>query len=72
MDELLDEPLQKLLRTRSAAGHAPAWVRTVPDTTDIGYSLRGTHGRMVAQRTVEVDCGQGLRKRYVLEAPISG
>lgn len=72
VDELLDEPLQKLLRTRAAAGHAPAWVRTVPDSTDVGYSLRGTHGRMVAQRTVEVDCGQGLRKRYVLEAPISG
>lgn len=72
VDELLDAPLQRLLRTLSAGGHVPTQVRTVPDSTNIGYSLRGTHGRMVAQRTVEVDFGQGLRKRYVVEAPVSG
>jgi len=72
VDELLDAPLQRLLRTLSAGGHVPTQVRTVPDSTDIGYSLQGTHGRMVAQRTVEVDFGQGLRKRYLVEAPVSG
>lgn len=72
VDELLEAPLQRLLRRLSAGGYVPTEVRTVPDSTDVGYSLRGSAGRMIAQRTVEVDCGQGLSKRYVIEAPVSG
>jgi hypothetical protein len=28
--------------------------------------MRGVQGTLVARRTVEVDCGHGLRKRYVI------
>ncbi|MFI5585747.1 DUF6345 domain-containing protein [Amycolatopsis sp. NPDC051758] len=70
VDEALDAPLQRLLRRLSAGGRVPAEVRTIPDSTAVGYALRGDDGAQVARRTVEVDCGEGLAKRYVLEAPL--
>jgi Fe-S cluster assembly ATPase SufC len=42
----------------------------VPDTTEVGYDLRGNEGRLVARREVEVDFGGGIRKRYEVVAPI--
>ena len=42
----------------------------VPETTEIGYDVRGNHGRLVARREVEVDFGGGIRKRYEVIAPI--
>jgi len=71
VDDLLTEPLQRLLRRLSVGGHVPTVVRTVPDSTDVGYAVRGVRGTLVARRTVEVDCGHGLRKRYVIEAPVA-
>ncbi|SFW84756.1 DUF6345 domain-containing protein [Amycolatopsis australiensis] len=70
VDEALDAPLQRLLRRLSAGGRVPAEVRTIPDSTAVGYALRGDDGAQVIRRTVEVDCGAGLAKRYVLEAPL--
>ncbi|MGW3961351.1 DUF6345 domain-containing protein [Amycolatopsis sp. NPDC005003] len=70
VDEALDAPLQRLLRRLAAGGRVPAEVRTIPDSTAVGYALRGDDGAPVVRRTVEVDCGAGLAKRYVLEAPL--
>ncbi len=42
----------------------------VPDTTEVGYHLCGNEGRLVARREVEVDYGEGIRKRYEVIAPI--
>ncbi len=70
VDEALDAPLQRLLRRLTAGGRVPAEVRTIPDSTAVGYALRGDDGAQVVRRTVEVDCGAGLAKRYVLEAPL--
>ncbi|WP_370962263.1 DUF6345 domain-containing protein [Amycolatopsis sp. cg9] len=70
VDEALDAPLQRLLRRLSAGGRVPAEVREVPDSTAVGYALRGDDGTPCVRRTVEVDCGEGLAKRYVLEAPL--
>ncbi|MFF1614651.1 DUF6345 domain-containing protein [Amycolatopsis sp. NPDC058278] len=70
VDEALDAPLQRLLRRLAAGGRVPAEVRTIPDSTAVGYALRGDDGTPVVRRTVEVDCGAGLAKRYVLEAPL--
>ncbi|UOX92421.1 hypothetical protein MUY14_18020 [Amycolatopsis sp. FBCC-B4732] len=69
VDETLDAPLQRLLRRLAAGGRVPAEVRAVADSTAVGYALRGDDGTQVVRRTVEVDCGEGLAKRYVLEAP---
>ncbi|WIV55607.1 DUF6345 domain-containing protein [Amycolatopsis nalaikhensis] len=70
VDEALDAPLQRLLRRLSAGGRVPAEVRTIPDSTAVGYAMRGDNGEQVVRRTVEVDCGAGLAKRYVVEAPL--
>jgi Family of unknown function (DUF6345) len=42
----------------------------VPDTTEVGYDVRGNEGRLVARREVEVEFGEGIRKRYEVIAPI--
>jgi hypothetical protein len=42
----------------------------VPGTTEVGYDLRGNEGRLVARREVEVEFGEGIRKRYEVIAPI--
>jgi hypothetical protein len=44
--------------------------RPVPGTTEVGYDLRGNEGRLVARREVEVEFGEGIRKRYEVIAPI--
>ncbi|MGH8866765.1 MAG: DUF6345 domain-containing protein [Actinomycetes bacterium] len=72
IDDVLEPGVQRLLRRVAAGGHIPSQVRTVPDTTDIGYALHGGEGTLVARCTLEVDCGEGLRKRYVVEEPLGG
>ena len=42
----------------------------VPETTEVGYHIRGNEGTLVARREVEVDFGGGIRKRYEVIAPI--
>ncbi|RZS43682.1 hypothetical protein EV193_102663 [Herbihabitans rhizosphaerae] len=70
VDEVLDQQQQRLLRRLSASGRVPTNVTVVPETTEVGYSLQNGDGTLVARRTVEVDCGEGLRKQYVLEQPL--
>ena len=52
-------------------GSIPLNFSVVPDSTEIGYSIEGSEARLVAQRAIEVDFGQGLRKRYWITEPIS-
>jgi hypothetical protein len=42
----------------------------VPDTSEVGYHIRGNEGRLVARREVELDFGGGILKRYEVIAPI--
>jgi hypothetical protein len=42
----------------------------VPETTEVGYHIRGNEATLVARREVEVDFGGGIRKRYEVIAPI--
>ena len=53
---------------REAAAEERA--RAVPDTTEVGYDIRGNEGRLVARREIEVDFGDGISKRYEVIAPI--
>lgn len=58
---------------RAAAAREPETAErtaVVPETTEVGYHLRGNEGRLVARREVEVDFGGGIRKRYEVIAPI--
>jgi len=59
---------------RSLAARQPAIAQAaeaVPDTTEIGYHIRGNEGMLVARREVEIDFGGGMRKRYEVIAPIT-
>jgi hypothetical protein len=49
---------------------APVTVNIVPGSTEVGYDLRGNEAVLVVQRSVELDLGQGMRKRYRLVAPL--
>lgn len=58
---------------RALAAREPAIAQAaeaVPDTTEVGYHIRGNEGMLVARREVEVDFGGGIRKRYEVIAPI--
>ncbi|WP_309134208.1 DUF6345 domain-containing protein [Cellulomonas sp.] len=71
IDELLDESLQRRLRRAAAGGRVPSAVHAVPESTEVGYAVRGDAAVLVARREVEVGFGHGLAKRYVLEEPIT-
>jgi hypothetical protein len=48
----------------------PLHYSTVPGTTEIGYDIRSNEARLVAQKIVEIDFGNGYSKLYKLVAPI--
>ena len=58
------------MQAMAARGAAPVSVSVVPGSTEVGYDLRGSSARLVAHRELEVDFGDGLRKRYQVMAPI--
>lgn len=68
VEDLLEAPTQRLLRRLAATGPVPTSIRPVDDSTDVGFAVRGSEGVPVVRREVEVDCGEGLAKRYILEA----
>jgi hypothetical protein len=68
---LLNAAVQRRLRQIASGGHVPEQVEVVPGTDEIGYALRETSAVLVARKTIEVDCGQGLRKRYDVEVPLA-
>ncbi len=53
-----------LLTRWAASGKMPIGFFTVPNSTEIGYDIRGGEAILIARRAVEVDFGNGYRKRY--------
>lgn len=51
-------------------GGMPVGFTTVPDTTEIGYDIRGDEAVVIARKAVEVDFGSGYRKRYWVTTPL--
>lgn len=45
-------------------GGLPLEFTTVPDSTEIGYDIRGDNAVLIARKAVEVNFGSGYRKRY--------
>ncbi|MDQ3784882.1 MAG: DUF6345 domain-containing protein [Actinomycetota bacterium] len=70
IERLLAEQWRKRMQVAAARGAAPLSVSVVPGSTEVGYDLRKGSARLVAQRELEVDFGDGLRKRYQVVAPI--
>ena len=68
LSRLVGEQLRSLMaRSGSIVGFT-----IVPNTTEIGYAIRGDAAELVATRTIEVDFGGGYRKLYRLEAQLFG
>ena len=49
---------------------ADAWRAVRQHVTMVGWDARGGAGSLVARRVVEVDCGAGLAKRFVVQTPV--
>jgi hypothetical protein len=69
-ERLLGEEWRKRLAMWVMSGKMPLHYSTVPGTTEIGYDIRSNEARLVAQKIVEIDFGNGYSKLYKLVAPI--
>lgn len=71
IEQALSEAFARQLATLAVHGSAPRGYTIVPNSTEVGYAIRGNQATLIAQRLVEVDCGQGLRKQYWVRVPLS-
>lgn len=71
IEQELAASFNKLLMRWASTGSMPVAFSTVPNSTEIGYEIRGDDAVLVARRAVEVDFGRGYRKRYWVTTPIS-
>jgi hypothetical protein len=67
----MEDAVQRRLRQIASGGHVPQTVEVVPGTEEVGYALRDTTAVLAARRTIEVELGHGLRKRYDVEVPLA-
>lgn len=71
-ESALSAAVGQRLRDLVARGAVPVAVQTVPGSSEIGYLPRGDLARLVARKAIEVDFGLGYRKRYWVDADITG
>jgi hypothetical protein len=48
----------------------PRSFAVVPGSAEVGYAIQGSNAILVARQEVEVDCGGGFCKRFIVEEPI--
>ena len=51
-------------------GGMPLEFTTVPDSTEIGYDIQGDEVVLIAHKAVEINFGNGYRKRYWVTVPL--
>ncbi len=68
-EELLRNTIQEKLTLRSVDTDRNN-LSEVPESSAVGYDLKGVTGTIVARREYEVDFGIGLKKRYKVTVPI--
>ncbi len=71
-EDVLANAWQQRMKSFIINGSMPRAFGTVPGSLEVGYSIRDNTAILVARQEVEVDFGQGLYKRYVVEEPIYG
>jgi hypothetical protein len=69
-DRLLAAAWQERMKMAVVRGIMPLAFAPVPGSTEVGYVIRGNSAELVARQEVEVDCGSGFLKRFVVESPI--
>jgi hypothetical protein len=50
----------------------PLEFTTVPNSTEIGYDIDGDEAILIARKAIEVNFGNGYRKRYWVTVPLFG
>jgi hypothetical protein len=71
-ERLLAKAFSDRLRSIAFKGDLPVGFGIVPGSTEIGYDVQGDNTVLVAQRAVELDFGEGYKKRYWIKAPLFG
>jgi hypothetical protein len=61
---------QSMLKEWIIEGDMPVAFGVVPGSFEVGYAVDGSTALLVARQEVEVDCGSGYRKRYIVQAPL--
>lgn len=69
-EALLQAAWEKKLRQFLVHGQMPRSFAVVPGSAEVGYAIQGSNAILVARQEVEVDCGGGFCKRFVVEEPI--
>jgi hypothetical protein len=69
-DRLLAAAWQERMKIAVVRGKMPLAFAPVPGSTEVGYVIRGNSAQLVARQEVEVDCGGGFLKRFIVESPI--
>jgi hypothetical protein len=69
-EQLLSQEWSKQMANWAVRGRMPLHSTTVPGSTEVGYEIRGNDAVLVAQKSVEVDFGNGYRKLYRVVTPI--
>jgi len=60
-----------LVRSLASKGDLPMGFSIVPGTTEVGYDIQANQARLIVQRAIELDFGQGYRKRFWIRAPLN-
>lgn len=70
-EQLLATEFGRQMTTAIArGGGAPVEFNTVPGSTEIGYDIQGNDVVLIARKAVEVNYGNGYRKRYWVTVPL--
>jgi len=72
VEDLLANAWQQRMKAFVINGSMPRAFAPVPGSTEVGYAIHGNTAILVVRQEVEVDFGHGLRKRYIVEEPITG
>jgi hypothetical protein len=69
-EEALASAFSQRLAAWAMSGRMPIEFTTVPGSTEIGYDIQGEEAVLVAQKSIEVNFGGGIRKLYRVVLPL--
>ena len=69
-EQQLAAQFSKRLAVWAVQGTMPVDFTTVPGSTEIGYDLQEHEATLIARKAMEVDFGNGYRKRYWVTTPL--
>jgi hypothetical protein len=71
-EALLSGAIAELVLKTSAGKEPAVTARPVPGTAEYGYEVEGKCARLIAHCLVELDYGNGCRKRHRVQTPVVG